>query len=60
VKELEYDDNPIFNEKLDSENPMNYLSYSMALFAQDQIRYEQELQDYLDTVEALKANESPI
>lgn len=51
VKELEYDDNPEFNEKMDTENPFGFLSYSQALFDQDQVAYEQELQDYLDTKE---------
>lgn len=51
IKELAYEDNPDFNEKLDSENDFGYLSYSKALFEQDQVAYEQELQDYLDTQE---------
>jgi hypothetical protein len=60
VKQLAYDDNPTFNEKLDSENPIGFLSYSKALFDQDQVAYEQELQDYLDTLEIPNENESPI
>ncbi|HEV8506002.1 MAG TPA: hypothetical protein VGQ53_11400 [Chitinophagaceae bacterium] len=48
VKELEYEDNPDFNEKLDSEYPFGFLSYSKALFNQDPVVYEQELQNYLD------------
>jgi hypothetical protein len=51
VKELEYKGNPDFNEKLDTENPFGFLSYSKALFEQDQVAYELELQDYLDTKE---------
>lgn len=51
VKELEYDDNPDFNKKLAGDNPLEFLSYSKALFEQDQVAYEQELQDYLETTE---------
>ncbi len=50
-KDLEYEDNPDFNEKLDLENSFGFLSYSKALFDQDQVAYEQELQDYLDIKE---------
>ena len=57
VKDLEYEDNPIFNEKLDSENDFGFLSYSKALFEQDQVAYEQELQDRLETIELEKVNE---
>ncbi|WP_109438537.1 abortive infection family protein [Aquimarina sp. AU119] len=51
VKELAYEDNPEFNEKLDTENDFGFLSYSKALFEQDIVAYEQELQDYLETLE---------
>jgi len=57
VKELEYEDNSDFNNKLDSENPIGFLSYSKALFEQDSVSYEQELQDYLDTNEIEKLDE---
>ena len=53
VKELEYEDNPEFNEWLDNENPIGGLSYSKALFDQDQVAYEQELENYLDAKETV-------
>lgn len=56
VKELEYEDNLDFNEKLDLDTPFGFLSYSKALFDQDQVAYEQELQDYLDTKETAETN----
>ncbi|MFH6958080.1 abortive infection family protein [Flavobacterium aquidurense] len=56
IKELEYADNTEFNEWLDNENPMSNLSYSMALFDQDQVAYEQELENYLDAKEILSEN----
>lgn len=51
VKELEYEDNIDFNEWLDNENPFGNLSYSKALFEQDNVAYEEELQNYLETKE---------
>ncbi len=52
AKELSYDDYPDFNEKLDNDNQVGLLrSYSKALFDQDPVAYEQELQNYLDTKE---------
>lgn len=51
-KELEFDDNPEFNNYLDEENPFGNLRYSKALFAQDIEAYRQELLNYLDTIEA--------
>lgn len=48
AKELEFTDHQEFNERLDNENPMGSLSYSKALFDQDQVAYEQELENYLD------------
>lgn len=57
IKDLEYGDNPDFNEKLDSENSFGILSYSKALFDQDPVAYEQELQNYLDTIETIDINE---
>lgn len=47
-KELEYENNPEFNEWLDEDNPMGTLSYSKALFDQDKVAYEFELSDYLE------------
>lgn len=45
-------DYPEFNEKLDTENQVGLLrSYSKALFDQDPVAYEQELQNYLDSKE---------
>jgi len=53
IKELEYEDNPEFNEWLDNENPIANLSYSKALFDQDQVAYEEELENYLEDEEIL-------
>lgn len=53
IKELEYEDNPEFNEWLDNENPIANLSYSKALFDQDQVAYEQELENYIDAKETV-------
>ena len=50
---MEYQDNPEFNEWLDNENPIGDLSYSKALFDQDQVAYEQELENYLDVKETV-------
>jgi hypothetical protein len=55
-KVLEYEDNNEFNEKLDNENPISNLSYSKALFDQDQEAYEQELQLYIDDKETAEEN----
>jgi hypothetical protein len=56
-KELEYEDNPAFNEKLDTENEFGFLSYSKALFDQDIEAYKQELLNHLDLVETSIENE---
>lgn len=56
LKELEYEDNIDFNEYLDNENPIGNLSYSKALFDQDPVAYEQELQSYLDEQETALEN----
>ncbi len=56
IKELEYEDHPEFNEWLDNENPIANLSYSKALFDQDQVAYEQELESYLDAKETVSEN----
>jgi len=53
TKELEYEDNIEFNEWLDNENVIANLSYSKALFDQDQVAYEQELENYLDAKETV-------
>jgi hypothetical protein len=53
TKELEYEDNIDFNEWLDNENPLGNLSYSKALFTQDQVAYEEELENYLDDKETI-------
>lgn len=57
AKELEYEDNPEFNEKLDNENAFGFLSYSKALFDQDVEAYKQELLNHLDLVESTIENE---
>jgi hypothetical protein len=57
VKELVYEDNPDFNEKLDKENVYGFLSYSKALFDQDIEAYKQELLNNLDLVETGIENE---
>ena len=45
-----------FNEWLDNENPIANLSYSKALFDQDPVAYEQELENYLDAKETVSEN----
>jgi len=50
-KDLEYEDNPDFNLKLDVENIFGLLSYSKALFDQDIEAYKQELLAYQDSLE---------
>jgi hypothetical protein len=56
LKELEYEDNPEFNEKLDNENDFGFLSYSKALFDQDIEAYKQELLAYEDSLETEENN----
>ena len=52
TRELEYQDYPEFNEQMDKDNQLGFLrSYSRALFDQDPVAYEQELQNYLDNKE---------
>jgi len=51
IKELEYEDNPEFNDWFDNENPLGFLSYSRALFDQEPVTYQEELQNYLDSKE---------
>lgn len=55
-KELKYDDNAEFNEWFDSENPLGNLSYSKAMFDQDPVAYEQELEDYFNDKETREEN----
>lgn len=56
IKELEYEDNPEFNEWLDDQNQIGNLSYSKALFDQDKVAYEQELENYLENKETVSVN----
>ena len=56
IKPLEYEDNPDFNEKFDSENPFGILSYSKAMFEQDIRAYKQELILYQDSLEVEAEN----
>lgn len=51
IRELEYEDNTEFNEWFDTKNPLDNLSYSKALFDQDQVAYEEELENYLEDEE---------
>jgi len=44
--EIKYVDNPEFNEMLDTANPMGSLSFSKALFDQDNVSYCERLLDY--------------
>lgn len=44
--EIQYEDNQEFNEMLDSANPIGALSFSKALFDQDNTSYRQQLLDY--------------
>lgn len=42
----QYEDNPDFNEMLDTANPMGSLSFSKALFDQDNVSYCEQLLDF--------------
>ncbi len=44
--EIRYEDSPDFNEMLDRVNPIDGLSYSKALFDQDNVVYCEQLLDY--------------
>ncbi len=46
--EMLYEDHPEFNEFLDEYNPIDGLSYSRALFDQDEVSYEEQLRDFID------------
>ena len=43
---LKYDDNSEFNQELDEENSLDYISYSKALFDQDLTLYEELLDSF--------------
>jgi hypothetical protein len=43
---IEYNDNPEFNIWLDEINPLNGVSFSKALFEQDNVAYCEQLEDY--------------
>ena len=43
---IKYSDNPAFNEMLDEENPLVGLSFSKALYEQDNTSYLEQLEDY--------------
>ena len=45
-QEVLYEDNPDFNQWLDDANPLGTLSYSKALFDQDNVAYFEQLLDY--------------
>jgi hypothetical protein len=45
-QEINYEDNTDFNLWLDEANPMENLSYSRALFDQDNVSYFEELLEY--------------
>jgi len=51
-EQTKYEDNPDFNELLDNENDLGgIVLYSKALFDQDLVSYEQQLNDYLSDKE---------
>ncbi|HBB96100.1 MAG TPA: hypothetical protein DC054_11985 [Blastocatellia bacterium] len=50
---VKYEDNDKFNEFLDRQNPMPGLSYSKALFDQDNVSYCEQLLDYQTEAEEL-------
>lgn len=54
--EIKYEDNPDFNELLDTSNPMGSLSFSKALFDQDNVSYCEQLLGYQSEREELLAN----
>ena len=44
---LQYEDNPVFNEYLEELSPLSSeISYSKALFDQDFVSYEEQLEDF--------------
>lgn len=48
---LKYEDNPQFNDELDSTNPVNGILYSKALFEQDFVAYEEALEEFKSLTE---------
>jgi hypothetical protein len=42
-----YEDNPKFNSTLDEEYQLGIISYSKALYEQDYVAYEEELENYI-------------
>ncbi len=46
TEEIIYDDNPEFNEWLDTNNPISGISFSRALFEQDEVSYTEQLLEY--------------
>lgn len=67
-KAVNYEDNPEFNDDLDSEMEELFreasfeldIRYSEALYQQDQVDYEERLQVYLDRIEAVQGLEVDI
>ncbi|MBL7047616.1 MAG: abortive infection family protein [Candidatus Marinimicrobia bacterium] len=47
-EEIQYDDYPVLNEMLDEENPLDGISYSRALFDQDNVAYMEQFSNILD------------
>jgi len=50
-EDIKYDDNIEFNQLLDSEHELEEVSYSRALFDQDFVAYEENLNNYLSNIE---------
>lgn len=50
-EETKYNDNPEFNDFIDENYPIELISYSKALFDQYPVDYENQLQDYLLSME---------
>jgi len=50
-EETKYEENPEFNEFLDENYPLDRLSYSKALFDQDFVEYDEQLQNFLLSME---------
>jgi hypothetical protein len=45
-EEIPYEDNPDFNASLDETYPLGIVSYSKALYEQDYVAYEEELENF--------------
>ena len=54
IEETKYEDNEEFNEFLDSDNELEGIIYSQALFDQDIISYKEQLNTYLSSEEEEK------